>query len=77
MPSLLASYRSLVRVSWATLLEYRAQVVIWILSWLFPLVMMVVWLAVVDEVGPAAGWGESDFVSYYMATALIMYLTSA
>lgn len=68
-------YRALAKVSWATVLEYRAQIVIWILSWLFPLVMMAVWLAVVDEVGPAAGWDKADFVSYYVAAAVVNYLT--
>ena len=67
----------MVKASWATALEYRAQIVIWLLSWLFPLIMMVVWLAVVAEVGPAAGWDQSDFVSYYVAAAIVNYLTVA
>ncbi len=77
MSDLLQTYRALVRTSWATVLEYRAQVILWIVSWLFPLIMMAVWLAVVDEAGPAAGWDESDFASYYVAAAMVMYLTSA
>jgi ABC-2 type transport system permease protein len=39
--------------------------------------MMVVWLAVVEEVGPAAGWDKSDFISYYLAAVVVDYLTSA
>ena len=70
-------YLAMVKASWATALEYRAQIVIWLLSWLFPLIMMVVWLAVVAEVGPAAGWDQSDFVSYYVAAAIVNYLTVA
>jgi ABC-2 type transport system permease protein len=58
-------------------LEYRAQIAIWIQSFIFPLVKMVVWLAVVDEVGPAAGWDEADFISYYLAALVVNYLTSA
>ena len=75
MNDILRAYHALVRASWATVLEYRAQVVLWIVSWLFPLIMMAVWLAVVDEVGPAAGWDKGDFASYYVAAALVMQLT--
>jgi len=75
VPDVLRTYRALIRASWATVLEYRAQVVLWIVSWLFPLIMMAVWLAVVDEAGPAAGWDKGDFASYYVAAALVMHLT--
>ncbi len=70
-------YRALVKASWATVLEYRAQVLLWIVSWLFPLIMMAVWLAVVDQVGPTAGWNKSDFISYYVAATVVNYLTQA
>jgi ABC-2 type transport system permease protein len=72
-----SDYRALLKAAWATALEYRAQILLWILSFLFPLVMMVVWLAVVDEVGPAAGWDRADFVSYYVGMALVNQLTFA
>lgn len=74
---LLRIYWAMVKASWETSLEYRAQIVIWLLTWLFPLIMMVVWLAVVGQVGPAAGWDKSDFVSYYVAAAVVNYLTVA
>jgi ABC-2 type transport system permease protein len=77
MRDLLRSYLALLKVSWGTAIVYRAQAVIWILSFLFPLVMMVVWLAVVDEVGPTAGWDKGDFASYYVAAAVINHLTNA
>lgn len=77
MRDLARVYGALVKVAWANALEYRAQVVLWILSLLFPLVMMVVWLAVVDEVGPAAGWDRSSFVSYYVGVALVNHLGTA
>ena len=77
MRDLARSYRALLLASWSTALEYRAQIVVWILSFIFPLVMMVVWLAVVEEVGPAAGWDRSDFISYYLAAVVVDYLTSA
>ena len=75
--ALARAYRALLKTAWATALEYRAQALLWILSFLFPLVMMVVWLAIVDEAGPAAGWDRADFVSYYVGVAMVNHLTFA
>lgn len=77
MRSLARVYWTLIKVAWATALEYRAQALLWILTFFFPLIMMAVWLAVVDEVGPTAGWDKGDFVSYYVGAALVSHLTSA
>jgi ABC-2 type transport system permease protein len=70
-------YRALLRVSWEMALEYRAQALLWILSGVFPLVMMVVWLALVDEAGPISGWDRSDFLAYYIAAAVVFELATA
>src|SRR4051794_2654043 len=70
-------YRALIHASWAKAVEYRAQVVLWVLTGIFPLVMMAVWLAVVAEAGPITGWGRSDFISYYVGAALVNQLTGA
>jgi ABC-2 type transport system permease protein len=65
------------RASWAKALEYRAQVVLWVISGVFPLVMMAVWLAVVDEAGPVSGWGRVDFISYYVGAAVVLQFTGS
>jgi len=39
--------------------------------------MMVVWLAVVDEAGPITGWGRADFISYYVAAAMVYEATAS
>jgi ABC-2 type transport system permease protein len=70
-------YRALVRANLAKALEYRAQIVLWLLSGVFPLVMMAVWLAVVHEAGPISGWGETAFVGYYIAATVVYQLTFA
>jgi ABC-2 type transport system permease protein len=75
MRNLLQAYRALLRVAWETALEYRAQALLWILSSVFPLVMMVVWLALVDEAGPISGWGSQDFLSYYVAATVVYQFT--
>jgi ABC-2 type transport system permease protein len=71
------AYGALLRAHLGIGIAYRARLTVWILSSLFPLLMMAVWLAVVDEVGPAAGWDTSDFVSYYAAAALLYHTTSS
>jgi ABC-2 type transport system permease protein len=70
-------YSALLRAGWAEVIEYRAQALLWILSGVFPLVMMVVWLAIVDEAGPRAGWTYDDFVSYYLGAWLVNQFTVA
>ena len=77
LSSLLFTYRRLIGASWALAVEYRAQFIFYILSFFFPLIMMAVWLAVVREAGPIAGWTGPDFVSYYIGAAVVDHLTVA
>ena len=70
-------YQALVRANLAKAIEYRAQLVLWLISGVFPLVMMAVWLAVVNEAGPISGWGAEDFASYYVAATVVYELTFA
>lgn len=74
---LAVAYRGMVRGALANALAYRGRVAIWVLTSLFPLIMMAVWLNVVAEQGPAAGWDRRDFVSYYVAGALVFQVTSS
>jgi ABC-2 type transport system permease protein len=39
--------------------------------------MLLVWLAVIAEAGPLAGWDQADFISYYVAAALVHQLTGS
>ena len=71
------AYRALLRAHIGMGVAYRARLTVWILSSLFPLLMMAVWLSVVDEVGPTAGWRTSDFVSYYAGGALLFHTTTS
>ena len=75
--ALATAYRGMVRASLATALAYRGRVAIWILTSLFPLIMMVVWLNVVDERGPAGDFGRQEFISYYVAAALVFQVTQS
>jgi ABC-2 type transport system permease protein len=68
-------YPGLVRSSVQTALAYRGRMVLWVISGFFPLLLMVVWLTVVAESGPPAGWTAADFLAYYVAAAVMWHLS--
>jgi ABC-2 type transport system permease protein len=70
-----SAYAGLVRSSVQVALTYRGRMVLWALSGFFPLLLMAVWLTVVDESGPPAGWTTSDFLGYYAAAAVVWHLS--
>jgi ABC-2 type transport system permease protein len=72
---LLRSYIALVRMGLVEGATYRAQIVIGLLLALVPLIMMAVWLAVVDQAGPAGGWQKRDFIAYYVGAAIVYEFT--
>ncbi|MCL4869418.1 MAG: ABC-2 family transporter protein [Anaerolineae bacterium] len=63
-------YPSLLRAYFNLSLEYRGQVVIWILSGILPLIMMLVWLSLTES-GPVQGYTAQDFISYYLMVILM------
>lgn len=77
MGDLARIYGALIRAHLAEAFEYRTRAIFWLMSAVFPLVMLAVWLAVVREAGPVAGWDGADFASYYVAATLISRLTSS
>ena len=68
-------YLALLRRSLAALFEYRANMLIWMLINVMPLVMLAVWFSM-SEGGPIAGYTQSDFVSYYLLLALVQQMTT-
>jgi ABC-2 type transport system permease protein len=70
-----SAYAGLLRSSVQVALTYRGRMVLWALSGFFPLLLMAVWLTVVDESGPPAGWTTSDFLAYYAAAAVVWHLS--
>lgn len=71
----LRKLRVLLTVYWAFSLEYRAVIIVWILSTTIPLVMMAVW-ARLAESGAIGGFSSGDFIAYYLANMLVMHLVS-
>lgn len=70
-------YRAMLTASIAAALEYRAQMFLWLVASIFPLVMMTVWLAMLDDAQQIAGWDREDFLSYYVGMMLVNNLTGS
>lgn len=75
MAEVLAAYPGLVRSSVQAALAYRGRMVLWVVTGFFPLLLMAVWLTVVAESGPPAGWDAGDFLAYYVAAAVLWHLS--
>ncbi len=73
---MLNKYAALMRRAFGVTLEYRVQVLIWILSTTFPLIMLAVWLSLAEE-GPIGGYDSADFVAYYLLALYVRQMTGA
>lgn len=71
----LAAYPGLVRSSVQVAVTYRGRMVLWLVTGFFPFLLMAVWLTVVAESGPPAGWTAGDFLAYYVAAAVMWHLS--
>lgn len=75
MPELLRLYPNLLRVGLLQALAFRGQVVLWLLTSFFPLIMLAAWLSVAREVGEVGGFDSAGFVSYYVTAAVVNHFT--
>jgi ABC-2 type transport system permease protein len=72
---LVRSLPTLLRVGLAEMVAYRAEVVIWILTATFPLIMLAVWDRVADT-GAVGGFDRGDLARYFVAVIVVRQLTS-
>ncbi len=75
--SWIKAYPTLLKAYWARSIEYRGQLIIWILSSVLPLIMMMVWITVSAQNGPIAGYDSIGFISYYLMVTFFRRLTGA
>ncbi|HET8681165.1 MAG TPA: ABC-2 family transporter protein [Micromonosporaceae bacterium] len=73
--SSLVQARALYRVQLRRSLAYRGQAALFVLTALFPLVLMAAWLALVAETGPVRGFTSSGITSYFVAATLVNHFT--
>jgi ABC-2 type transport system permease protein len=64
---------TLLRIGVAETIAYRAEFLVWILTTTIPLVMLGLWSSVASEKA-FRGYGEDDFVAYYLATLIVRNL---
>ena len=67
---------TLARISFADLVAYRAEMVIWILTSTLPLVMLGLWNTVVAG-APIRGFDQPSMARYFAATLIVRQLTGA
>lgn len=67
---------TLLRVGFAEMAAYRAEMVVWILTATMPLVMLAMWNAAAAG-GPLGAFGQDDFARYFATVLAVRQLTSA
>lgn len=75
MIAALRAFPTMVRVGFAAMVAYRAEMVIWILTATLPLVMLALWNAAAAA-GPLEGFGQAEFARYFTITLVVRQLTS-
>jgi ABC-2 type transport system permease protein len=72
---ILRAFPTMLRVGFADILAYQAEMVIWVLSATMPLVMLVLWDAAAAD-GPVGGYGQVEFARYFTVNLVVRHLTS-
>lgn len=67
---------TLLRIGFAEMVAYRAEIVVWILTATLPLVMLALWNAAAEG-GPLEAFSQDDFARYFTVVLVIRQLTSA
>lgn len=72
---MLKKYAALARAAWAITVEYRAQIVIWMMYSVLMVIMLAVWLSISQD-GDVNGFSQADFVTYFMVGWVVRNLTA-
>ena len=70
------AWPTLLKVSFAEAVAYRAEFLIWIMTTTMPFIMMALMTSLARE-APVKGYGVDEFQAYYLATLLVRLLTGA
>jgi ABC-2 type transport system permease protein len=70
-------YATLTRTTFAVMLQYRAEMVIWLIGLVMqPVIYLVVWSAVAQAGGgQVGGYDSGDFAAYFIAMLVVNHLT--
>jgi ABC-2 type transport system permease protein len=67
---------TLLRVGFARTIAYRAEMTIWILTALMPLVMLALWNAVAKD-SPVAGYNQVELTRYFTVALIVRQMTGS
>jgi ABC-2 type transport system permease protein len=70
------AFPTLLRVGFADAVAYRAEMIVWVLATTMPLVMLALWSTVASE-APVGGYGQPQFVAYFLVTFIVRQLTGS
>ncbi|BCX06005.1 MAG: ABC transporter permease [Candidatus Roseilinea sp.] len=68
-------YVALSKAAWSLTVEYRAQIVIWMMNSILMVIMLLVWLSISRD-GEVNGYSSADFVTYFMVGWIVRNLTA-
>jgi ABC-2 type transport system permease protein len=72
----LRMFPTMLKVGFANMAAYRAEVFIWILTTTMPLIMYAMWSTVARE-APIGRFDEATFASYFLCTLIVRQLSGA
>ena len=72
----ITAWPTLIKVSFAEAVAYRAEFLVWILTTTMPFIMLALMSSVVAE-GPIEGYDQQSITAYYLATFRVRLLTGA
>lgn len=75
-PAELRAFPTMLRVGFANMVVYRAEILIWILTTTMPLIMFAMWSTVARE-APIGRFDEGMFASYFLAMLIVRQLASS
>jgi ABC-2 type transport system permease protein len=74
MKRFLRIYRALMRREVSLVVVYRAEIMIWIITGVLPLIMLAAWLSL-GQGGPVGSFEPRDFIAYYLAAIFVRQMT--
>jgi ABC-2 type transport system permease protein len=69
-------FPTMMKVGFASMMAYRSEVFIWILTTTMPLIMFAMWSTIARE-APVGRFDETTFGAYFLSTLIVRQLTSA
>lgn len=64
------------RIGMASAFAYRAELLVWVLTTMMPLIMLPLWHAVAEE-APIAGFAQTELTAYFLAAFVVRQVTGA